>query len=151
MYDPASGLDGVMVAQLVGRATMGTFFAISGFHKLFNGARRAAVRDTFREDGVYSPALMWLVPGGEFMGGLALLGGLLTPFAAFGLIIICLGACAFDGFKRIKTWGPIDRADALDDVLYLPEALYIICLVVIILIGPGQLSLDAWIWRTYHG
>jgi hypothetical protein len=38
---------------------------------------------------------------------------------------------------------PIDRADYLDDVLYLPEVLYLVMLVVVLLAGPGPLRLDS--------
>jgi hypothetical protein len=38
---------------------------------------------------------------------------------------------------------PINRADWIGDVLYLPEALYCIGLAVVVLGGPGPWSLDA--------
>ena len=41
-----------------------------------------------------------------------------------------------DAIKRIA-WQPINRADFIGDVLYLPEALYCIGLAVVMLAGPG--------------
>lgn len=63
--------------------------------------------------------------------------------AAFGLFVISVGAFAFDAVKRIRAWQPLDRADWLGDLLYVPEALYSIGLTVVMLAGPGPWSLDA--------
>jgi len=75
--------------------------------------------------------------------GCALIIGLLSALAAFGLFVIYLGAFALDAIKRIRAWQPIDRADWLGDLPYLPEVLYCIGLAVVILAGPGPWSLDA--------
>lgn len=133
----------VAVVALVLRAALGSFFLISGYHKLFSPARRASLAETFKADGCYNPAMMWVIPLGEFFGGAALLLGVLVPVASTGLIAICLGACVFDGVKRIKGWKPLDAADAMDDVLYLPEVLYIVMLMALIAVGSGPYSADA--------
>lgn len=130
------------IASLLLRTSLGLFFLFSGYHKIFNQSRRATLKATFVADGVYKPAMMWVIPLAESFGGAALLLGFLTQIAALGLIAVCLGACAFDGVKRIKQWSPIDKADVVDDVLYLPEALYIVMLTVLALIGAGQFSID---------
>jgi uncharacterized membrane protein YphA (DoxX/SURF4 family) len=132
------------VALTVNRVALGLFFAIGGYHKLFNASRHAAVTATLREDGVHAlPIMQWLLPGAEFAGGFALIIGLLSVLAAFGLFVICAGAIALDAVKRISAWKPIDRADWLDDLLYLPESLYCVGLTVVMLAGPGPWSLDA--------
>ena len=134
------------VALTVNRVALGLFFAIGGYHKLFNTSRHAAVTGTLREDGVHAlPIMQWLLPGAEFSGGCALIMGLLSVLAAFGLFVICVGAFALDSVKRIRAWQPLDRADWLGDVLYTPEALYSIGLTVVMLAGPGPWSLDATI------
>ena len=133
-------------ALTLNRVALGAFFAISGYHKLFNASRHAALTRTLQEDGVHAvPVMRWLLPGAEFSGGWALIVGLLSVFAAFGLFAICFGALAFDAVKRIRAWQPLDRADWLGDLLYVPEALYSIGLTVLILAGPGPWSLDATI------
>jgi uncharacterized membrane protein YphA (DoxX/SURF4 family) len=71
--------------------------------------------------------------------------GLLSVIAAFGLFAICIGALSLDAVKRIRAWQPVDRADWLGDLLYVPEALYCIGLTVVMLAGPGPWSLDATI------
>jgi uncharacterized membrane protein YphA (DoxX/SURF4 family) len=146
LLSPIQGLGAFDVASLVDRMALGAFFTISGFHKLFNQSRRASLAATFKADNCYSPVMMWLIPMGELFGGLAVATGFLTPLACLGLIVICGGACLKDGLKRVRAWVPLDRADAMDDVLYLPETLYILMLVFLILIGPGAYSLDARIW-----
>jgi uncharacterized membrane protein YphA (DoxX/SURF4 family) len=89
------------------------------------------------------PIMQWLLPSVEFGGGSALIIGLLTVLAAFGLFVVCAGAIALDAVKRIRAWQPVDRADWLGDLLYLPESLYCIGLTVVMLAGPGPWSLDA--------
>jgi uncharacterized membrane protein YphA (DoxX/SURF4 family) len=132
------------VALLLNRVALGVFFAISGYHKLFNASRHAALTRTLQDDGVHAmPIMQWLLPSIEFGGGCALIIGLLSVLAAFGLFVICVGAFSLDGIKRIRAWRPIDRADWFGDVLYLPEALYCVGLSVVMLAGPGPWSLDA--------
>lgn len=137
------GLNAPDLALLTERLALGAFFTISGFHKTFNQDRRESLRDTFSKDGVTSPLFMYLIPGGELLGGLGLLVGFLTLPAAMGLALICGGASLLDGSKRICAFGhPIDRADFFADVLYLPEVLYALIMVTIMLTGPGMYSLD---------
>jgi uncharacterized membrane protein YphA (DoxX/SURF4 family) len=134
-------------ALTLNRVALGMFFAISGYHKLFNPSRHATLTQTLQDDGVRAvPIMQWLLPGIEFSGGWALIIGLLSALAAFGLFLICAGAVVLDAIKRVDAWQPIDRADWLGDLLYLPEALYCIGLVVVMLGGPGPWSLDAKIF-----
>lgn len=108
--------------------------------------------DLLQDDAVHGLAIMqWLLPSAEFSGGWALIVGFLSVLAAFGLFAICFGALAFDAVKRIRPWQPIDRADWLGDLLYVPEALYCIGLTVAILAGPGPWSLDARITALLAG
>jgi uncharacterized membrane protein YphA (DoxX/SURF4 family) len=131
-------------ALTLNRVALGLFFVISGYHKLFDRSRHATLTQTLQDDGVHAvPIMQWLVPGIEFSGGWALIIGLLSALAAFGLFVICLGAVALDAIKKVRAWQPIDRADWLGDILYIPEALYCIGLAVVMLGGPGPWSLDA--------
>ncbi len=138
------GAQAPSAALTLNRVVLGVFFAISGFHKLFNASRHAALTRTLQDDAVHDvPVMRWLLPSVEFGGGCALIIGLLSVLAAFGLFVICAGAVALDAAKRIRAWQPIDGADWLGDLLYLPEALYCIGLTVVMLAGPGPWSLDA--------
>jgi uncharacterized membrane protein YphA (DoxX/SURF4 family) len=139
-------------ALTVNRLALGAFFAISGYHKLFNASRHETLARTLQDDGVRAvPIMQWLVPGVEFSGGCALVLGLLSALAAFGLFVVCAGAVALDASKRVSTWDPISRADWVGDLLYLPEALYCIGLTVVMLAGPGPWSLDALIAARLAG
>ena len=47
------------------------------------------------------------------------------------------------GPQRIKLANPIDRADRIDDWLYVPETLYVFMLILVVSAGAGPYSLDA--------
>jgi len=131
-------------ALAISRVAVGLFFLLSGYHKLFDAQRHAALVLTLRSAGLrHTNVLQWLLPAAEFSGGLAVAMGLLSVPAALGLLIISIGATLSDGIKRIADWRPIDKADWLDDILYLPEVLYALLLLSVILAGPGPFSLDA--------
>ena len=139
-----TGLGSPELALAINRVAVGLFFLLSGYHKLFDAQRRAALVVTLRSAGFsHVSVLRWLLPCAEFSGGLAVAIGLLSVPAALGLLIISIGATIADGIKRIANWKPIDKADFLDDILYLPEVLYALLLLSVILAGPGPYSLDA--------
>ena len=138
------GADLTEIALFINRIALGAFFTISGFHKLFNRQRHEIFLRELVSDRVPRVGFnQWFVPSIEFFGGLALLSGILAPLAALGLLVICLVAVHTSGKRRIISSMPIDRADYLDDALYLPEVLYLVMLVVVVLAGPGPLRLDS--------
>ena len=139
-----NGVGWTDIALTLNRIAVGAFFMHSGYHKLFNAERHRAVVDELKALGV--PALgfnQWWVPSVEFSAGVAVLIGLLAPLAALGLLAIIVIAMATSGRQRIKLYKPIDEADRIDDWLYLPETLYAVMLIVVILAGAGPYSLDA--------
>ena len=143
-----NGVGNTVVFYLVARVATGFFFVFSGYHKLTNAKRRATFIATLQACHVpFIPVMQWFVPGVELFGGLGVAFGLLTPLAALGLATICLVAAYADGMRRVKTWGAIDRADVIDDVLYLPEVLYILLLALFVANGAGPFSLDAILSR----
>jgi uncharacterized membrane protein YphA (DoxX/SURF4 family) len=109
-----------------------------------NAKRRATFGATLQAcDIPFIPVMQWLVHSVEFLGGLGVAFGFLTPLAALGLAAICLIAACTDGMSRVKAWGAIDKADEIDDVLYVPEVLYIVLLALFVANGAGSFSLDA--------
>jgi uncharacterized membrane protein YphA (DoxX/SURF4 family) len=119
---------------------------LSGYHKLFNAERHRLFADELKELG--APAVgfnQWWVPSVEFAAGGGVLVGLLAPLAALGLLVIILVAIATSGRQRIKLYKQVDRADRIDDWLYLPETLYAFMLILIVSAGAGPYSLDALI------
>jgi uncharacterized membrane protein YphA (DoxX/SURF4 family) len=131
-------------ALFLNRVVLGLFFSISGFHKLFNSGRHAQLIATLERDHIPLVRLnRWLVPLVEFTGGLALIAGVLAPLVAILLAVECLVAVLVDGWKRIASYRPIDRADWLDDLLYLPEVLAIVALLIVVTLGPGRFTLPS--------
>lgn len=126
------------------RASLGTFFAISGWHKLTVPERHAALVQTLREDRIPMIRQMeWFVPAVELGAGTALAIGFYSGASAALLLAICVVATCADGIRHIKErFNPINRADLLDDILYLPEVLYSMMLLAIIEAGPGRFAFD---------
>lgn len=134
------------VALAVQRMAVGTFFCISGYHKLFNRARHERLIQTLKEDKVpFIRFHEWWVPGWEFLAGFALAVGFASVFSAGVLFVICAVACFCEARAKVASYQPLDLADALDDYLYLPEVLYLIMLLVVMLGGGGALRLDEFL------
>src|ERR1700739_257111 len=97
-----TGLGLPETALAISRIAVGLFFLLSGYHKLFNAQRHAALVLALQSAGLrHVTVLQWLVPGAEFAGGLAVAIGLLSVPAALGLLILSIGATLTDGIKRI--------------------------------------------------
>ena len=140
------GVGGTDLAITLNRIAIGTFFMLSGYHKLFNAQRHHTFVDELKALGV--PAVgfnQWRVPLVEFTAGGAVLIGFLAPLAALGLLVIIAVAIVTSGRQRIQLYKPIDEADRIDDWLYLPETLYAFMLIMIVSAGAGPYSLDALI------
>lgn len=132
---------------LLNRIFLGLFFVISGFHKLFNKGRHAELIATLESSHIPLIAFnQWWVPAVEFSAGLALLTGILAPLAALALAIECLVAVCTDGWKRIASYRPVDKADWLDDLLYLPEMLAIVALLIVVTLGPGPFTVPGFLF-----
>jgi uncharacterized membrane protein YphA (DoxX/SURF4 family) len=142
------GIGSTDIALTVIRVAVGTFFMFSGYHKLFNAQRHRALVDELTALHVAAIKInQWWVPSVEFAGGSAVFIGLLTPLAALGLLVIVLVASVTSGRVRIKGYQAIDRADRIDDWLYLPEILYAFMLIMFVSAGAGPYSLDAVVLR----
>ena len=140
------GVGGTEIALTLNRVVVGMFFMLSGYHKLFNRARHQEFADELKS--LHVPAVdinQWRVPVIEFSAGTAVVIGLLAPLAALGLLVVIIVANATSGRARIRAFMPIDRADRIDDWLYLPETLYAIMLIEVISGGAGPISFDALI------
>jgi uncharacterized membrane protein YphA (DoxX/SURF4 family) len=141
-----SGVGWTDIALTLNRIAVGAFFMLSGYHKLFNAERHRALTDELKQLGIHAIGFnQWWVPTVEFAGGVAVVIGLLAPLAALGLLAISAVAIATSGPQRIKISNPIDKADRIDDWLYLPEILYVFMLILVVSAGAGPYSLDALI------
>jgi putative oxidoreductase len=79
----------VDVSLLVLRIAAGTIMAAHGAQKLFGAWGGPGIAKTVADFG---PALGYLVPIGEFFGGLGLIFGFLTRFSAASNLVIMAGA-----------------------------------------------------------
>ena len=133
----------------INRVAVGVFFAISGFHKLFNHDRHTALVETLKRDHIpFVRFNAWFVPSVELYAGALLAIGLFSVLSALLLGAVCLVATCADGLRRVvEEFKPIDKADFVDDLLYLPEVLYGLMLVAVICSGPGVYSVDYLLWR----
>jgi putative oxidoreductase len=127
------------------RILIGIFFCISGGTKLLVPAQFSDLESTLAQSHIPFPhANAFFVSLAEFAcgGGLAL--GLLTPVCALVLVCVMMVAIATNRIQSIQSSGVLAW---LDDFLYLPEVLYVIILVWLILSGPGRYSIDGLIAR----
>src|SRR5580704_7806767 len=107
-----AGIGWTDLAITLNRVAVGTFFMLSGYHKLFNAQRHRTVVDELKALGVHAVGFnQWWVPLVEFSASGAVLVGLLAPLAALGLLVIIVVAMATSGWQRIKLYKPIDEAD----------------------------------------
>jgi putative oxidoreductase len=132
------------VGILAARLAVGILFAISGAGKLFVPSRRDEMLRTVRQAGIPAPDLnAVLVSLVEFVFGTLLVLGFLTPLSCLvlcGDMVVALGTSVL---PRIKA---SSLADWFGAVLYLPEVLYLVILLWLLLSGPGWLSFDQLIW-----
>jgi uncharacterized membrane protein YphA (DoxX/SURF4 family) len=142
------GVGSTEIAFTLDRIAVGMFFMFSGYHKLFDAQRHRTLVDELTALHVVAIRInQWWVPLVEFAGGSAVFVGLLTPLAAFGLLVVVFIASVTSGRLRIKGYEPIDRADRIGDWLYLPEVLYAFILIIFVSAGAGPYSIDAIIVR----
>jgi len=131
-------------AILLVRVSIGLFFAISGANKLFVAGGTKPVYDTLVAAKVPFPNLMaYFVSGVEFVcGSLVTLGFLSSPASA-ALLIDMIVAILTNSLATVPKG--LSRLNWLDDVLYLPEVLYVLLFIWLICSGPGKFSADYWL------
>jgi putative oxidoreductase len=119
------------VALLVGRLAMAGEFIPSGWGKLGNLPKLTAYFVTL---GIPAPALNAAASATtELVGGLLLLVGLGTRFAAVALTVVMTVAILTARLQDAHTIG---------DFFYLPEPGYIVVFLVLLFEGGGKASLD---------
>ena len=125
------------------RFALGSFFVLSGLHKLRNKERHKTFVETLRALGIPRIGILqWFVPGVEFFGGLGVAFGFLTPLAALGLLVICSVALLTNSPTVVASYKPIDPGDRVDDWLYQPETMYALMLLYFMTAGAGAISID---------
>jgi putative oxidoreductase len=131
-------------AILLVRVSIGLFFAISGANKLFTAGGIKPVYDTLVQAKVPFPhQTAYFVAGVEFVCGSLLTVGFLSSPASVALMIDMIVAILTNTLATVPKG--LSRLNWLDDVLYLPEVLYVLFFVWLICSGPGKFSIDYWL------
>ena len=126
----------------VARFSLGLFFAVSGYHKLFNAHKHEDLIGLMSEIGMPFPEFMALfLASVEFFGGILLMLGLFSTICAIALTIAMIVAIITVEIDAII---PKDIAflDWMSWFLYLPQVMYVILFVWLMIVGPGCLSVD---------
>ncbi len=131
-------------AILLVRVSIGLFFAISGANKLFRAGGIKPVYDTLVQAKVPFPhQTAYFVAGVEFVCGTLLTVGLLSSPASVALLIDMIVAVLTNTLATVPKG--LSSLNWLDDVLYLPEVLYVLFFIWLICSGPGKFSVDFWL------
>jgi len=131
-------------AILLVRVSIGLFFAISGANKLFTAGGTKQVYDTLVKAKVPFPRqTAYFVASVEFVCGSLLAAGLLSSFACVALLIDMVVAVLTNTLATVPKG--LSSLNWLDDVLYLPEVLYVLFFIWLICSGPGKFSVDYWL------
>src|SRR5262247_248724 len=133
---------------LLARVSLGVFFAISGANKLFVPSRTRQMYETLAGAGIPFPHFMtYFVSLVEFISGCLLVIGFLSSLCCVALIIQMIVAITTVQLATIPKG--LSLLNWLDDLLYLPETMYIIILIWLICSGPGGVSVDSQIARAF--
>lgn len=127
---------------LVARVSLGLFFAVSGYNKLFIPERHADLIKLMSDIGVpFHEFMAVFLACVEFFGGLLLIVGLFSTLVAIVLTIAMIVAISTVEIEHVipKGIGPLDW---MSWFLYLPQTLYIIIFIWLTTTGPGRYSLD---------
>src|SRR5947199_5677985 len=128
------------VGILVARIAVGLLFFLSGRGKLFVPERREQMRQTLIHAHVPFPTFNALfVSTVEFVFGVLLILGALTPIACIMLGCVMITAIATTAIHNIKASCPFNW---LAEFLYLPEVLHLVILICLFFLGPGWISVD---------
>src|ERR1700759_3256987 len=112
-------------AILLIRISIGLFFAISGANKLFVAGGAKPVYETLvQAKGPYPHAMAYFVSGVEFVGGAMVTVGLLSSVASVALLIDMVVATVTSAVSTLPKG--LSALKWLDDLLYLPEVLYVL-------------------------
>ena len=138
----SSGLE--QYAILLVRVSLGLFFAISGANKLFVAGGTKPVYETLVKANVPFPRqTAYFVAGVEFVCGSLVAVGFLSSPACVALLIDMIVAILTNTLATVPKG--LSRLNWLDDVLYLPEVLYVLFFCWLICSGPGKFSVDYWL------
>lgn len=127
------------LAPLAARITVGVVFMGTGWTKL---THLPQIIKNFTALGIPAPEILTpFVSGVEFVGGILLLLGLLTRFAAVPLMIVMVVAIASAQWENVQS---------LEDFLGLEEVSYFVIFAWLAIAGPGPISLDHFVLKIFR-
>lgn len=153
------------IALFLVRLTVGVFFLLARFRWVWDPAQHINCNSSYKgewfptprhsslENKLYhcgysaSPLLAGSVAIVELLAALALIAGLLTVPAAFGLAVVLIFATICTAKEKVMKQNPIDGIDCVCCYLWLVEPLYLLLVTVIMFCGPGRYSLDWFLLR----
>src|SRR5471032_2812699 len=125
------------LAPLAVRITVGVVFMGTGWTKLHN---LPAIAKNFAALGIPAPEILTpFVSGVEFFGGLLLLVGLLTRFAAVPLMAVMVVAILS---------AKLGDVDGVETFLGIEEVSYFVMFAWLAIAGPGPVSIDHLILKA---
>lgn len=130
---------------LIIRITMGTFFSLSGFFKLFDAEQHKRLLETMIAAQIPFPEFhSYFVPMIELVCGVFIFIGLLTTLSSLILLFVMLVALISDRIASLATYKGISF---IENFLYLPEALYVLIFFWLFFSGPNKVSFDYFIGK----
>jgi len=127
------------LGPLAARIVVGWVFLWSGWTKLHILPRMI---ENFRQWGIPAPEFFTpLTSGIEFVGGILLLIGLLTRFAAVPMMIVM--AVAIISAKWVEV-------DSLETFLGFDEVAYLVMFGWLAIAGPGPVSVDHFVLKAFR-
>lgn len=153
------GFDLTDAALLVARILLGTFFILARFRFFYDPSKpdncwlhpdrcdSLTRKIAYCGMTTWSKGWAWVAATVEVAAGFAVLLGLLTLPAAFGLLVTLLIATRCTAYEKVMEQHPVDKLDCVACYLWRVEGLYIGLAIIILLAGPGAYSIDYLIWR----
>jgi putative oxidoreductase len=138
-YDWSRAIAGYFawLGPLAARITVGVVFMGTGWTKLHN---LAGITKNFTALGIPAPEILTpFVSGVEFFGGILLLVGLLTRFAAVPLMVVMVVAVISAQLGDVHT---------IEDFLGLEEISYFVMFAWLAIAGPGPVSIDHFVLKA---
>ena len=127
------------LAPLAVRITVGIVFMGTGWTKL---THLPQIIKNFTGLGIPAPEIVTpFVSGVEFVGGILLLLGLLTRFAAVPLMVVMVVAIISAQWENVTS---------LEDFLGLEEVSYFVMFAWLAIAGPGPISLDHLVLKIFR-
>src|SRR6202051_2095749 len=138
----SGGLEQYAIVRV--RVSIGLFVAISGANKLFVAGGTKPVYDTLVKAKIPFPRqTAYFVSSVEFIGGSLVTVGFLSSLACVALMINMIVATLTSAVSTLPKG--LSFLSWLDDLLYLPEVLYVLSFLWLICSVPGKFSVDYWL------